>query len=685
MLYSPQIDKCADAGAKIQSKAAQPLVRACKRAAAKGHLCFGRAPVNSVTETLILPYSAAELDAAGAAGNLRTYDLLGAHCCVRAGQAGVAFAVWAPNAARVAVVGDFNAWQPAAHVLQLHRNTGVWQLFVPGLAAGALYKYLVFGSEQAAPCFKADPVAFAAELRPATASIVCDLDGYAWQDARWMQERVRRQQPDTPISIYEVHAGSWRHQTGSAQPLTYRQLAAELVPYAAGLGFTHIELLPLTEHPLDASWGYQTTGYFAATSRFGPPHDLMFFVDACHRAGLGVILDWVPGHFPKDAHGLAQFDGTALYEYADAARAEHHGWGTYVFNYGSAPVAAFLISSALFWLDMYHIDGLRVDAVSSMLYLDYGREAGAWRPNVHGGREHLEAVEFLRQLNAAVHAQFAGVLTFAEEASAWQGVSAPAARGGLGFDYKWNMGWMSDTLRYWSTPLGARAAAQHALTFPLTFAFQENYLLPLSHDEVVHEKRSLLQRLPAEPHVQLANLRALLAFMFALPGKKLLFMGGELGAAAEWDHAGQLAWELSADARHAGVAALVRDLNSIYRVLPALHAWDCSPQGFEWRDISAAQPGVVAFVRHAPGGEALLVAGNFSGAAYPGYQLGVQQAGSYKLLLNTEWAQYGGAAVDAAGELLPAGDQGCHGCEFALSLALPALSVLLLQRVDGPA
>ncbi|MQC24542.1 MAG: 1,4-alpha-glucan branching protein GlgB [Chloroflexi bacterium] len=638
-----------------------------------------------VTETSLLPYSAAELEAAAAAGNLRAYDVLGAHCCIRAGQAGVAFAVWAPNATRVDVVGDFNAWQPAAHPLQLHRNTGIWQLFVPGLQAGALYKYLVFGSGAAEPCFKADPLAFAAELRPATASIVCDLSHYAWQDARWMQARARRQQPESPISIYEVHAGSWRRQAGTGQPLTYRQLAAELVPYVAGLGFSHIEVLPLTEHPLDASWGYQTTGYFAATSRFGTPHDLMYFVDACHCAGLGVILDWVPGHFPKDAHGLAQFDGTALYEYADEARAQHRGWGTYVFNYGSAQVAAFLINSALFWLDFYHIDGLRVDAVSSMLYLDYARGADEWRPNAHGGREHLEAVAFLQQLNAVVHAQFAGVITFAEEASDWAGVTAPAAGGGLGFDYKWNMGWISDMLRYWSTPLAARAAEHGALTFPLMYAFNENFLLPLSHDEVVHEKRSLLQRLPAAPGVQLANLRALLAFMFALPGKKLLFMGSELGAKGEWDYASQLAWELSADTGHAALAALVRDLNSMYRVLPALHAWDCRPEGFAWRDTGAAQRGIVAFERHAPGHEALLAVCNFSGEAEPAYHVGVQSAGSYKLLLNTDWPQYGGAGLDAAGALLPAGDEHCHGCEFVLSMALPALSVLLLQRFDGTA
>lgn len=638
-----------------------------------------------VTQTSLLPYSAAELEAAAAAGNLRAYDVLGAHCCVRAGQDGVAFAVWAPNATRVDVVGDFNGWQPAAHPLQLHRKTGVWQLFVPGMQAGALYKYLVSGSGMREPCFKADPLAFAAELRPATASIVCDLSRYAWQDARWMQARAHRQQPEAPISIYEVHAGSWRHQAGTGQPLTYRQLAAELVPYVAGLGFSHIEVLPLTEHPLDASWGYQTTGYFAATSRFGSPDDLMYFVDACHCAGLGVILDWVPGHFPKDAHGLAQFDGTALYEYADEARAQHRGWGTYVFNYGSAQVAAFLINSALFWLDFYHIDGLRVDAVSSMLYLDYARGADEWRPNAHGGREHLEAVAFLQQLNAAVHAQFAGVITFAEEASDWAGVTAPAAGGGLGFDFKWNMGWMSDTLRYWSTPLAARAAEQAALTFPLTFAFNENFLMPLSHDEVVHEKRSLLRRLQAAPHLQLANLRALLAFMFALPGKKLLFMGSELGVNAEWDHAGQLAWALSADARHAGLAALVRDLNSMYRVLPALHAWDCRPAGFAWRDISAAQRGIVAFERNAPGGEVLLAVCNFSGEAEHSYQVGVQHPGSYKLLLNTDWLQYGGDGLDAAGELLQAGDEGCHGCEFAFSIALPALTVLLLQRSEGTA
>ena len=636
-----------------------------------------------MTKTSSLPYSAADLEAAAAADSLRAYDVLGAHCCLRAGLAGVAFAVWAPNATRVDVVGDFNAWQPAAHPLQLHRNTGIWQLFVPGLQAGALYKYLVYGSGAAEPWFKADPVAFVAELRPATASIVCDLSGYAWQDARWMQARAHRQLPEAPISIYEVHAGSWRHQAATGQPLTYRQLAAELVPYVAGLGFTHIELLPLTEHPLDASWGYQTTGYFAATGRFGPPHDLMYFVDACHGAGLGVILDWVPGHFPKDAHGLAQFDGTALYEYADEARAEHRGWGTYVFNYGKAQVAAFLINSALFWLDLYHIDGLRIDAVSSMLYLDYAREAHEWRPNAHGGREHLEAVAFLQQLNAAVHAQFAGVITCAEEASEWAGVTAPAAGGGLGFDYKWNMGWMSDTLRYWSTPLAVRAAEHNALTFPLTFAFDENFLMPLSHDEVVHEKRSLLGRLQAAPHLQRANLRALLAFLFALPGKKLLFMGSELGAYAEWDHASQLAWELSADAQHAGLAALVRDLNSMYRVLPALHAWDCRPAGFAWRDAGAAQRGIVAFERRAPGGEVLLAVGNFSGEADPAYHVGVQHAGSYKLLLNTNWPQYGGAGVDAAGELLLAGAERCHGCDFALSLALPALSVLLLQRFDG--
>ena len=602
-----------------------------------------------------------------------TYHKLGAHLRTVEGVAGVAFAVWAPNAQRVSVVGDWNSWDGRFHPMQ-RRAGGVWELFLPDLTEGAAYKYEV--RLPSGELFeKADPYGFYAELRPRTASVVWDIDKYRWQDLAWLDERAERQALDAPISIYECHLGSWR-RTLDNQYLTYRDLADQLVPYLTQLGYTHVELLPVSEHPFDGSWGYQTIGYYAPTSRFGTPDDFQYFVDRCHQAGIGVLLDWVPAHFPKDGHGLVYFDGTHLYEHADPRQGEHPDWGTLIFNYGRNEVRNFLLSNALFWLDKYHIDGFRVDAVSSMLYLDYGRKPGEWVPNIYGGRENLEATEFLKQFNTLVHEQYPGVLTIAEESTAWPQVSRPVYSGGLGFSLKWNMGWMHDILEYMTTDPLYRRYHYTKLTFSLMYAFTENFVLSLSHDEVVHLKKALLTKMPGDDWQKFANLRALYAFMTAHPGKQLLFMGGEFGQRGEWNHDQSLDWHLLEQAPHQGLQRLVGDLNALYRQEPALHAVDFDWSGFEWLQVNDIDNNVIAFVRHGPPPSADIVAVcNWTPVVHEQYWLHAPQAGVYVEALNTDAAIYGGSNVGNQGRV--ATHTADDGRPY-LRLRLPPLSVLLL-------
>ncbi|MDX1672819.1 MAG: 1,4-alpha-glucan branching protein GlgB, partial [Balneolaceae bacterium] len=502
---------------------------------------------------------------------IRCYELLGAHKKTRSGKHGVRFVVWAPNAYSVSVVGDFNNWDGREHPMTLDEDTGLWWTFVPGLKQWAIYKYEIKTAEDAPPFLKTDPYAFVTELRPKTAALVYDLEGYTWNDDAWMQNRGERQRYDKPISIYEIHIGSWRRKGEHQEYLTYRELADELVDYVDGMGYTHIELMPVAEHPYDPSWGYQIIGYFAPTSRFGDPKDFMYFVDRCHQADIGVILDWVPGHFPKDEQGLQMFDGEPLYEHEDIRRREQKDWGTHIFDYGKAGVRNFLLSNAKFWLEKYHIDGFRVDAVASMLYLDYSKGPGEWSPNRYGGRENLEAIDFLQQTNDIVHEQYPGVLTFAEESTSWAGVTHPTDSGGLGFDFKWNMGWMNDTLTYVEKKPAARLNDPEKITFPMVYAMHEKFVLPLSHDEVVHMKRPLVFKSPGSDEEKFANLRLLYTYQYGHPGKKLLFMGSEFAQTSEWSEDRPLEWYLLEYERHQGVHNLVKDLLSIYRSEKALH------------------------------------------------------------------------------------------------------------------
>ncbi len=614
------------------------------------------------------------------------YRQQGAHLHEIHGVAGVRFTVWAPNARRVSVVGDFNQWDGRRHPMAMHRSSGLWQLFVPGLGEGTIYKYEVKSHNQDYTVLKADPVAFFAEMRPNTASIVWDIDKYRWNDADWMARRPQRHALDAPVSVYEVHLASWRReQVGDAWHwLSYEELAAELVPYVKEMGYTHIELLPVAEHPYDGSWGYQVTGYFAPTSRHGTPEQFMAFVDACHQAGLGVILDWVPAHFPKDQHGLAYFDGTHLYEHADPRLGEHPDWGTLIFNFERNEVSQFLISNAIFWAEKYHIDGLRVDAVASMLYLDFSREPGQWIPNRYGGRENLGAIRFLRRFNEILHELYPDVLTIAEESTAWPGVTAPASEGGLGFDLKWNMGWMHDMLRYMSNDPVYRAYHQGTLTFSLLYAFSEKYLLPLSHDEVVHLKRSMLDKMPGDVWQKFANLRALYAYQYAHPGKKMLFMGGEIGQWQEWSEARGLDWHvLEWDEKHGALRDLVRELNGLYQDLPALHAYDHSWDGFTWLDIHDARQSVVSFLRLDPrSGQSIVVVCNFTPVPRHDYPVGVPAAGVYRELLNTDDARFGGSGVTNGP--LEARAEPWVNQPYSLRMTLPPLAVVYL-RPDGAA
>ncbi len=612
----------------------------------------------------------------------RLYECLGAHPRVRDGVAGCHFAVWAPNAHAVSVIGDFNGWHRHTHWLRRsHADAGVWEGFVPGATRGERYKFHIESAIGGYKVDKADPFAFCAEEAPATASVIATLD-YAWGDADWMARRKTANALDAPLSVYEVHLGSWRRSPEHPErPLGYRELAWQLADYCVDMGFTHVELLPVMEHPFYGSWGYQTTGYFAPTARHGSPQDFMFLVDHLHQRGIGVILDWVPSHFPNDEHGLAYFDGTALYEHADPRQGYHPEWSSQIFNYGRHEVRAFLLSSALFWLDKYHVDGLRVDAVASMLYLDYARQPGEWIPNEHGGRENLAAIQFLRQLNEAVYRDFPDTQTIAEESTAWPMVSRPTWLGGLGFGMKWNMGWMHDTLGYFAQDPIHRKYHHDRLTFGIWYAFQENFMLPLSHDEVVHGKGSLLGKLPGDEWRRFANLRLLLGQMWAHPGKKLLFMGGEFGQYAEWNHDKSLDWHLLQYPLHAGVQRWLRDLNACYRSRPALHARDFDSAGFEWVDCHAGDESVLSYLRRGPHGETMLVVVNATPVVRENYRIGVPAEGYWRETLNSDAPIYGGSGQGNGGGV-QAEDQPCHGRPRSLSLTLPPLGVLFFEPAD---
>ena len=613
----------------------------------------------------------------------RVYETLGAHPGTREGVAGVRFAVWAPNAKRVSVVGDFNRWDGRAHPMMRRNATGVWELFLPGLSRGIVYKYEILGAD-GHPHIKCDPYAFTSELRPQNASIVWEHGTYGWTDAEWMKQRARKNWHQSAISVYEVHAGSWKrkHEDGDRW-LTYREMADTLVPYVKDLGYSHIEFLPLTEHPFDASWGYQTTGYFAPTSRFGSPDDLKYLVDRCHQAGIGVILDWVPAHFPRDSHGLAWFDGSHLYEHADPRQGEHKDWGTLIFNYGRHEVRSFLMSSAVCWADLYHIDGLRVDAVASMLYLDYSRKAGEWIPNKHGGRENLEAVDFLKKFNEIMHADFPGILTFAEESTAWPMVSRPVYLGGLGFGLKWNMGWMHDILEYMDKDPVHRKYHHNGLTFSLIYAFNENFILPFSHDEVVHGKKSMIDKMPGDVWQRFANLRLLYALMYGHPGKKLLFMGQEFGQWSEWNCHVALDWPLLEYNFHRGLQALVRDLNKIYAAHPPLHEIDFEPGGFEWIDFHDSEQSALSFIRRGENPEDVVVCVfNFTPVIRKDYRAGVPMAGEYLEILNTDAQYYGGSNIGNAGRVV-AEAKPWNGKSASVRLTLPPLGAVFLRPVPA--
>jgi 1,4-alpha-glucan branching enzyme len=605
------------------------------------------------------------------------YEKLGAHVSVHEGTRGVRFAVWVPNAKSVSVVGDFNEWDGARHPMRSLGSSGVWELFIPGLRQGELYKYEIKSGRH--KFLKADPYALMMEVPPKTSSIVFKSE-YKFRDRAWMSARKKRQAWREPFSIYEVHFGSWRRITeDDNRPLTYREMAPLLADYAINNGFTHVEFLPLKEHPYGPSWGYQVSAYFAPSSRYGTPDDLRFLVDHLHQKGLGVIMDWVPAHFPKDAFALGRFDGTALYEHADPRKGEHPDWGTYIFNYGRNEVRNFLIANALFWLREFHLDGLRVDAVASMLYLDYSRKEGEWVPNEFGGRENLEAISFIKELNEVTHRQCPGALMIAEESTAWPAVSHPVYAGGLGFDFKWNMGWMHDTLKYFQTDPFFRAGNHTSLTFGLIYAWTENFILPFSHDEVVHMKGALLNKMPGEEWQKFANLRALYAYMWAHPGKKLLFMGGEFGQWREWNETESLDWHLLETPVHQGVQALIQDLNQLYRKHGALWEADNEPSGFEWIEVDNVSENVIAFRRISPStGKEIICVGNFSPVVREGHRLGLPRAGSYKQLLNTDHEKYCGGGFGVV-KSIKAEKVSAHGLDYSAEICLPPLATMWFE------
>jgi 1,4-alpha-glucan branching enzyme len=617
----------------------------------------------------------------------RTYEKLGAHLKEVNGVTGVAFAVWAPNAQRVSVVGDFNRWDGRVHPMRNHPSEGIWEIFLPGLGEGTLYKFEIKSRIDDYLVEKADPYGFSSEIRPNTASKVADLDAHQWQDDEWQtNRRAQCNSLDSPISVYEVHLGSWRRRWNAASHdesyLTYRELAEQLVGYVKEMGYTHVEFLPLAEHPFDGSWGYQTTGYFAVTSRFGLPADFMYLVDLCHQNNIGVFLDWVPAHFAKDQHGPGYFDGTHLYEHADPRRGEHADWGTLIFNLGRNEVRNFLLSNALFWLDKYHIDGLRVDAVASMLYLDYSRKEGEWIPNIYGGRENLEAIDFIRRFNEVAHVEHPAILTSAEESTAWPMVTRPTYTGGLGFDLKWNMGWMHDMLEYMEQDPIYRRYHHDSLTFSLMYAFSENFILPLSHDEVVHLKKSMLDKMPGDTWQKFANLRALYGYMFTHPGKKLLFMGDEFGQWNEWNEREALQWELLDWPSHRGLQQYVRALNELYRREPALHEVDGSWEGFKWLESHDNENSALAFLRRAkdPANE-LLIACNFTPVPRHNYRIGVPRSGHYTEILNSDAVEYWGSNVGNLGGV-HSEDLDWGGHPHSISVTLPPLAAVIFKSPE---
>lgn len=617
----------------------------------------------------------------GEGTHYKSYEKLGAHIRKIKGKNGVHFAVWAPNAEIVSVIGDFNKWNKKRHPMRLSGNSGIWELFIPGIGEGEIYKFWVKSKFNNYAQEKADPYGFCFEVRPKSASIVADISKYKWTDHEWMTQRQGKNWLESPVSVYEVHLGSWvRIAEENNRFLTYRELAQNLIPYVKEMGYTHIELMPVMEHPLDESWGYQVVGYFAPTSRFGAPEDFMYFVDQCHLNNIGVILDWVPAHFPKDPHGLASFDGTCLYEHADPRKGEHRDWGTLIFNYGRNEVSNFLISNVLFWLEKYHIDGLRLDAVASMLYLDYSRQPGDWLPNIHGGNENLEAITFLKKFNEVVHQQHPGVLTIAEESTAWTMVSRPTYLGGLGFSLKWNMGWMHDTLVYFTKDPVHRKYHHNNLTFSLIYAFTENFVLVLSHDEVVHGKRSVLDKMPGDFWQRFANLRLLYGLMYSHPGKKLLFMGGEIGQWVEWRFNESLEWQLLQYEPHLKLQKYVKDLNALYKQEPALYEIDFHHTGFEWIDFYDWEHSAVSFMRKAKNpDDFVVVALNFTPVPRGSYRIGVPKEGFYKELINSDSGIYWGSNTGNSGgvhaEPVP-----WHGEPFSLNLTLPPLGMVILKR-----
>ena len=609
------------------------------------------------------------------------YDKLGAHAMTIDGVAGVYFAVWAPSARRASVIGNFNRWDGRRHPMRMHL-TGVWEIFIPGLQAGELYKFEIKTNEGHLRV-KSDPFAFAAELRPSNASVVYDLAKFKWRDEEWLERRRETNWLERPLSIYEVHLGSWKQKEASEKEkrwFNYREIAEELAEYLTTMGYTHIELLPIMEHPYDPSWGYQVTGYYAVTSRYGSPEDFAYFVDCMHRHNIGVILDWVPAHFPKDDHALRRFDGAALFEHEDPRQGEHPDWGTLIFNYGRNEVRNFLIANALFWIDKYHIDGLRVDAVASMLYLDYSRKEGEWIPNKYGGRENIEAIDFLKKMNEVVHEKFPGALTIAEESTSWAMVSRPTYLGGLGFSFKWNMGWMNDFLKYVEKDPIHRQYHQNLITFSMMYAFSENFILPLSHDEVVHGKRSLLDKMPGDLWRKLANFRLAMGYMFGHPGKKLTFMGSEFGQWHEWNHAESIDWHLlEGEPHHRQLQEYVKDLNHLYRSEPALYEVDYNWEGFQWIDFSDTQQSLISFIRRGKSNdEALVFVCNFTPVPRKEYRIGVPLLGFYQELLNSDSEHYGGSNVGNHGGI-HAQETPHHGQPYSIVIEFPPLATVVFK------
>ena len=611
-------------------------------------------------------------------GNLKqAYKTMGAQLCEHQGVAGVRFAVWAPNAERVSVIGDFNQWDGRVHSMRSHGSSGVWEIFIPGLQTEALYKFEIRQRHTEHVLVKTDPYGFSFEPRPGTAAKVSSLHQYQWQDQAWLQQRGQKEWLHAPFNCYEVHLGSWKRNE-HGQFLNFHELAAQLINYVKEMGYTHIELMPISEHPLNESWGYQTTGYFGVTNRYGTPDDFRYFVDACHQADIGVILDWVPGHFPKDDWALARFDGTALYEHEDPRLGEHQDWGTYIFNYGRNEVRNFLIANAHYWLNEFHIDGLRVDAVASMLYLDYSRKADEWLPNKFGGRENLDAIDFLKQLNVMVHQEFPGAFTIAEESTSWPMISRPVYLGGLGFSMKWNMGWMNDTLSYFENDPVHRRYHHNKLTFGQLYAYSENFVLPFSHDEVVHGKHSLLDKMSGDAWQKFANLRLLITHQMCSPGKKLNFMGNEFGQGREWNVNASLDWHLLSEHWHQGMKLAVHDLNQLYKHLPALHDLDFQPQGFEWVDCQDADQSVLSYIRRARDGSFIIAALNFTPVPRYNYRLGVPQAGTYAEIFNSDAQYYGGGNI-SNGTNIHTEEIAWMGQAQSISITLPPLSGIILQ------